>query len=420
MKFCGDGTHSGVDGIYLDSSNAIPRKIEISNTLSYPVTLYVNAAEGYVLAEGVKGYQLQQERDMKKIKFVDVGDSGETWYTVLDTDNNQIKLSSTDPGYPYFITYHSNGAEGEVTDDTEYQLGEKATVKSAESLNRQGFTFVEWNTAQDRSGTAYQPGSELEIQGDVDLYAIFQEKKKRLNANFYSGSSCEKQAAYTEVNEDAVSGTVSAPSLLEMEGWEPVGWEKENISGYDGKVKPEEEITLVKAQTDYYGVYQKQAALSYEGQGAEGIPESEEKTCYANVHDKITYQEGEFTIGPAPTKDGFDFVGWNTQADGQGAFYQPGSKLKIIEDTALFAVFQEKGKKTFLADFYSGEPVQKVSKSITVDQKETEGAVIVPSLQSFPGWNPVGWSTSKTGFASSLLEQEECTLTELFMKWSST
>ncbi len=369
MKFCGDGTHSGVDGIYLDSSNAIPRKIEISNTLSYPVTLYVNAAEGYVLAEGVKGYQLQQERDMKTIKFVDVGDSGETWYTVLDTDNNQIKLSSTDPGYPYFITYHSNGAEGEVTDDTKYQLGEKATVKSAESLNRQGFTFVEWNTAQDRSGTAYQPGSELEIQGDVDLYAIFQEKKKRLNANFYSGSSCEKQAAYTAVNEDAVSGTVSAPSLLEMEGWEPVGWEKENISGYDGKVKPEEEITLVKAQTDYYGVYQKQAALSYEG---------------------------------------------------QGAFYQPGSKLKIIEDTALFAVFQEKGKKTFLADFYSGEPVQKVSKSITVDQKETEGAVIAPSLQSFPGWNPVGWSTSKTGFASSLLEQEECTLTELFMKWSST
>lgn len=369
MKFCGDGTHSGVDGIYLDSSNAIPRKIEISNALSYPVTLYVNAAEGYVLAEGVNGYQLQQERDMKKIKFVDVGDSGETWYKVLDTDNNQIKLSHIDPEQQYFITYHSNGAEGEVTDETGYLLGEKATVKSAESLNRQGFTFVEWNTAQDRSGTAYQPGSELEIQGDVELYAIFQEKKKRLNANFYSGSSCEKQAAYIEVNEDAVSGTVSAPSLLEMEGWEPVGWEKENISGYDGKVKPEEEITLVKAETDYYGVYQKQAALSYEG---------------------------------------------------QGAFYQPGSKLKIIEDTALFAVFQEKGKKTFLADFYSGEPVQKVSKSITVDQKETEGAVIAPSLQSFPGWNPVGWSTSKTGFATSLLEQEECTLTELFMKWSST
>ena len=413
VEFCGDGTDSGVDGIYLDSSNAIPRKIEVSNTLSYPTTLYVNAAEGYVLAEGTGGYQLNR-KDLKKIKFVDVGNSGETWYAVLDTDNNQIKLSRTDQ---YFITYRSNGAEGEVTDDTEYQLGDKATVKSAEGLNRKGFAFVEWNTAPDRSGTAYQPKDELEIQGDVELYAIFQEKKKRLNANFYSGSSCEKKVEYTEVNEDADSGTVTAPTLQEMEGWEPVGWEEENPSGYDGKIKPQEEIILLKAETDYYGVYQKQVTLSYEGQGAEGIPESQEKTCYANVHDKITYQEGKFTVGAAPSKDGFNFVGWNTQEDGQGTFYQPGSELKIIEDTVLFAVFQEEGKKTFLADFYSGEPIQKVSKSITVGQEEKQGAVIAPSLQGFPGWNPAGWGKSKTGFEISFSEQAECTLTEALTEY---
>ena len=413
VKFCGDGTDSGMDGVYLDSQKATPRKIRISNTLSYPVTLYVKAIEGYVIAEGVNEYRLLHKRDMKNIKFADVGGSGKTWFAVLDTDNNQVKISETDPEYQYFVYYISNGAEGTVADDMEYQIGDTATVKPADELSLTDANFVEWNTEPDGTGTAYQAGDELEIQGDVRLYAIFQEKnKKRLNGNFYSGDSCKKKVEYAVVSEDVDSGRVSAPLLLEMEGWESVGWEKENPSGYDGKIKPQEEIILTKAETDYYGVYQKQVTLSYEGQGAEEIPESQEKTCYANVHDKITYQEGKFTVGAAPSKDGFNFVGWNTQENGQGTFYQPGSELKILEDTVLFAVFQEEGKKTFLADFYSGEPIQKVSKSITVGQEEKQGSVIAPSLQDFPGWNSAGWSKSKTGFEISLLEQAECTLTE--------
>lgn len=49
-----------------------------------PVSLYVDASEGYVIAEGKDGYTFLHERDMKKIKFIDIGGSGKTWYAKLN------------------------------------------------------------------------------------------------------------------------------------------------------------------------------------------------------------------------------------------------------------------------------------------------------------------------------------------------
>jgi len=96
VQFCGDGVpKSGTDGVYLDSKVDVLRKILISNTLSYPVTLYMKAEQDYIIAEGVEDYKLLHERDMKKINFVDVGDSGEEWYAVLNEDRNQVSLSTT-------------------------------------------------------------------------------------------------------------------------------------------------------------------------------------------------------------------------------------------------------------------------------------------------------------------------------------
>ena len=173
VQFCGDGTNSGIDGIYLDSRNSTPRKIQISNTLSYPVTLYFKAIENYVIAEGVNNYILLHERDMKKINFVDIGGSGKKWYAVLDEKNNQVYVSSSDPGYAYYVYYISNGAEGTVVDNGRYEIGDTAIVKSADQLKRKGYHFKEWNTKADGTGESYHEGENLKIQGDTDLYAIF-------------------------------------------------------------------------------------------------------------------------------------------------------------------------------------------------------------------------------------------------------
>ncbi len=421
IEFCGNGTEgSGVDGVYLDlnTKESIARKIQISNTIGYPVTFYLKASQDYVIAEGVNDYIILHERDMKKINFVDIGGSGKKWYAVLDREHNQVKISEIDPGYKYFVYYISNGAMGTVVDDNEYDIGAMATVQSADPLEKEDAVFLEWNTEPDGTGTGYQPGEEFKIEGDTDLYAIFPEnKKKSMKANFYSGTACRKKTQSIIVNEDAETGTITALDLQDLEGYEPIGWEKENISGYAGEIKPQEEITLSKPETDYYGVYQKDVTLSYQAEGTENIPESEQKPCRANVHSEITYQEAEFTVGSGPSKSGYHFVGWNTQEDEQGTMYQPGDTLKLTENMTLYAMFLENDKKNFTADFFSGGAGNKETVIETVEVTVPEVTVKSLKLRELEGFTPVGWDTDPSSYNGKVLQDQDVTLTKEYTSY---
>ncbi len=288
VEFCGDGTDSGVDGIYLDMQSATPRKIQISNTLTYTVPLYLKATEGYVIANGTNNYTILHERDMKKISFVDVSDPDKKWYAVLDKEKNEVYLSTTDPKYGYYVYYISNGAQGSVTDDNTYNIGESAIVKGAEGkLEREGYHFLEWNTKADGTGTSYQEGEELEITGDINLYAIFEEnEKKRFTASFYSGAANQKEIKTVSVDISDTSGIVTTPKLQEISGWEAIGWEAD-IAGYQGEIKENTEITLTE-DVSYYGIYKKDVTLSYDANGGESVPENKTKVCLANVNQGIT------------------------------------------------------------------------------------------------------------------------------------
>ncbi len=70
----------------------------------------------------------------------------------------------------YTVTYDANGGSGSVEDSGQYEAGESATVL-ANGFVREGYAFCGWNTAADGSGASYQAGENLEINGDVTLYA---------------------------------------------------------------------------------------------------------------------------------------------------------------------------------------------------------------------------------------------------------
>ncbi len=414
VKFCGNGVEgSGVDGVYLEinTKKNTARKIQISNTLGYPVTLYLKAEENFVIAEGVKGHIILHERDMKKINFVDVGDSGKKWYAVLDKEKNEVYLSTTDPQYGYYVYYISNGAQGTVVDDGRYQIGDTAQVKPADPLQWEGHTFLEWNTEPDGSGKGYQPGEDLNIEGDTDLYAIFEEREKRtFTANFYSGDGCGKETKSIISDKFETIGKVEAPEPKELEGFTFIGWEEENPSGYTGELKPGQEATLTKEETDFYAVYQKDVTLSYVAEGAGKVPESETKPYFANVHQEIGYQEPEFTIAQGPQREGFTFVGWDTDLDGNGDAYAEGSVEKFTEDTALYAQYSQ--KKVFAADFYSGSAGSKERLFELVEESIISVEITAPGLKEMEGWEPVGWDANPDSYAGDVSPGTALALTE--------
>lgn len=408
VQFCGDGKKGGgTDGIYLDRGESITRKIQISNTMRYPVEVYLKASNGYVIAEGASGYVLH-ERDMKKIFFYDVGNSGKKWYAVLDKDKNQIYLSDQDPQYGYYVYYISNGAAGTVVDNGRYQIGDTVQVKSADGLQWAEHTFIEWNTEQDGTGDSYQPEDDLEIRGDTDLYAIFV-GKKTLTANFYSGGDGKKESRYVVLDETEASGTIEAPELKELEGWLALGWSQEK-TGYTAGIQPMSQITLDR-NTDYYGIYQKDVTLSYVAEDAEQVPESSTLPCYANVHGQIGYDPADFMVAPAPSRSGYIFLGWNTKEDGTGTFYQPEDSLAIQEDIILYAQFVEKDKKIYTADFYSGSAGEKESCYAVLEETESSGTVIAPVPCQMEGWLVLGWNPDKTKYSAEIQPESQITLT---------
>jgi len=75
----------------------------------------------------------------------------------------------------YPITYLENGATGgNPPGKFAYMTGGLATV-AANTMTREGFAFVEWNTAADGTGTGYDAGDTLTIgSAAVTLYAIWE------------------------------------------------------------------------------------------------------------------------------------------------------------------------------------------------------------------------------------------------------
>lgn len=152
-------------------------------------------------------------------------------------------------------------------------------------------------------------------------------------------------------------------------------------------------------------------SLLYNSNGASGV-----------VLDDTLYSPGKTAIvKPADglTQNGYDFICWNTEPDRSGTDYNPGDSLEMTKDTILYAIFQEQGKQTFTAVFYSGDPWQKTTLSTTVSIPPGEsadtvsGTVTAPQLEqlgTFHSWSHYGWSTNpsshdiavKPGFDISL------------------
>ena len=306
----GEGT-DGTDGIFLESRANTPRKILISDSLTHPLTLYLKAVEHYVLAEGIGGYRISKKGDMKKIHFVDVSDSGDTWYTVLDEENNQVYLSTEDPGYGYFVNYHNNGAEGSVvTDDTEYKRGDKVTVKSGEGLRNEGYNFAGWNTKEDGSGVTYQMGDVFEMESDTDLYAVWEVEVVKEDAPYQVEHYKQdiEGSGYTRVDDDTQNLTGKIGTTVEAEANAYGGFHLNTASSLgktSGTIEADGSLVLQL----YYDrdVYE----AAFDLNGGEGTAPEMQSVRY-----------GGFLQEPRePQRRGYTFKGWYMDAEGTESGY---------------------------------------------------------------------------------------------------
>lgn len=378
FSLSGDVRFFGNGDPYADSIcvPATDDKIYIDGPLSYPLNIFVQfSKDGRVVIRGNGNYKIQN-KDLKKIHIFDC-DNKTKWYRRFDEEKNEIYITQTaQPQDTYNIFYDSNRAQGTAPEDEkDYQSGEYASIKSGGTLSLEGYTFDGWNTKRDGTGKAYQAGESILMTEDLTLYAIFQKNAENtaITVDFYSREAGKMETITAETGDSQGSGTILAPQLQEMPGWMPVGWST-SPEGFAGDIAAGSEITVTE-DTAYYGVYQKEVCLSYQGNGARTVPGPELKISYANVHQEITYSIPSFTIASAPDYSGAAFQGWNTKEDGGGETYPAGSTQQLGNSTILYAIWGKapEGNPDNIPEEKPEEPKEPVQYTVEHYKQELEG-----------------------------------------------
>lgn len=97
------------------------------------------------------------------------------------------------------------------------------------------------------------------------------------------------------------------------------------------------------------------ARLTYDGNGSTGGTVPTDNNNY-------TYNEEVEVAAATPTRTGYDFANWNTQADGQGAnSYDPEEKFNITASTTLYAKWDPKNYKIGKATMVGGDVAVKIN-----------------------------------------------------------
>lgn len=147
-------------------------------------------------------------------------------------------------------------------------------------------------------------------------------------------------------------------------------------------------ITEEDPEYDYYVYY-----ISNGGQGTVKDDEPHKSG------DTVTIKDAEGLKYP-----GLIFIGWNTQADGMGEFYDGGDEYTLTEDLNLYAIF----KRNLSGTFYSGSANQ----SVTIDGARTKRVITTPALEEMEGYTPLGWSTNAESYTAEYPVGAKIPLTE--------
>lgn len=125
-----------------------------------------------------------------------------------------------------------------------------------------------------------------------------------------------------------------------------------------------------------------------------GIPASQSKT--ANVDIKLS--------SGVPTRNGYTFLGWNTQADGNGTAYAAGATYTHDQDGGTVTLYAKWTPWKHTVHYNSNIPTNAPTGTTTVsnmpnDQTKTfdEKLMISSNKPTRKGYNFAGWSTSANG-----------------------
>lgn len=128
----------------------------------------------------------------------------------------------------------------------------------------------------------------------------------------------------------------------------------------------------------------KTITINFNSNGADKISSTKEKCNSDGSGCKITL--------PTITRKGYQILGWSKNSDSTSAEFKPGEKIIIYNDATYYAITYKNVNANFKAN---GSPINDVSKSCSIYNKETSCTIKTPNITR-NGYNIIGWGNSST------------------------
>lgn len=235
--------------------------------------------------------------------------------------SGSVSTTVTIPAKPtYTISYNANGGSGAPASQT--KAYGTTLVLSSSKPTRTGYTFKNWNTSSDGTGTTYSSGGNYTANAAATLYAQWTANTYTVSYNANGGSGAP--ASQTKTYGTTLTLSSAKPTKT---GYTFVSWNtKQDGSGTvyssGGSYTKEEGVTLYaqwKAVT---------YTITYNANGGELTPTAQTKEHGVDI-----------VIEALSARTGYTFLGWATSSTATSATYSIGSVYTDDKSVTLYAVW---------------------------------------------------------------------------------
>ena len=216
------------------------------------------------------------------------------------------------------LTVYSNGGDYELEDDEYFETGD---VVKLPVPTKKGCEFLGWYTTADFKENSKIKTDEIEISGDIAIYAKWNENSYNIKYNLDGGTLDNMTTTY-KVNDLVTLGTPVKP------GYTFVGWIGEGIT---------EPVEVVEFQNEtgdreYTAVYK---ANIYTITLVANNGTTTKKEVKVSFGDNYRLSITDFSY------KGMKAIGWNTEADGSGTNYKTTQEIAytFTEDITLYLIW---------------------------------------------------------------------------------